>query len=235
MRKAKKELTVFSLSALDLFCSAMGVFMILCFILFPYYMKESPTPPAPIQPSAPPPTPVPAPEPRVRKIPAVSVAMSSKIKLRDPAGNESWHVTAFNDIDMYVYAPGPNGKTLTYNFNKRRHEGSPAIYLVDSRRGGGELWVHPAITPGRYTVAFKLWEKHNPRTAMLRSKKTGRYATFKFLAHQIYFTILSPTGKKVVLSKEFKDSQFVDSGPEYKVVEINVSEDGDVNVEELPH
>lgn len=42
MRRPKREFTIFSLSALDLFCSAMGAFMVICIILIPYFgRKES--------------------------------------------------------------------------------------------------------------------------------------------------------------------------------------------------
>lgn len=40
MRRSNRELNVFSLSALDLFASAMGAFIIIAVILFPYYLKN---------------------------------------------------------------------------------------------------------------------------------------------------------------------------------------------------
>lgn len=40
MRRRKAELTVFSIATLDVFASAMGVFMLIAVILFPYYMKN---------------------------------------------------------------------------------------------------------------------------------------------------------------------------------------------------
>ena len=41
MRPARRAIQVFSLSALDLFASAMGAFMIITLIIFPYYYKTS--------------------------------------------------------------------------------------------------------------------------------------------------------------------------------------------------
>lgn len=41
MRKASREINVFSLSAMDLFASAMGAFMLICLVALPYYLKGS--------------------------------------------------------------------------------------------------------------------------------------------------------------------------------------------------
>ena len=45
MRRPSRQVNVFSVSALDLFASAMGAFIILAVILFPYYLKlqDAPT------------------------------------------------------------------------------------------------------------------------------------------------------------------------------------------------
>lgn len=40
MRRPSRQLNIFSISALDLFASAMGAFVIITVILFPYYMKN---------------------------------------------------------------------------------------------------------------------------------------------------------------------------------------------------
>jgi len=41
LRGKSKEVNIFSMSALDLFASAMGAFILVTIILFPYYMKNS--------------------------------------------------------------------------------------------------------------------------------------------------------------------------------------------------
>lgn len=41
MKRARRDIQVFSLSALDLFASAMGAFMIITLIIFPYYQNTS--------------------------------------------------------------------------------------------------------------------------------------------------------------------------------------------------
>ncbi len=44
MRRPSRELNIFSLSALDLFASAMGAFILITVVLFPYYLKTARTP-----------------------------------------------------------------------------------------------------------------------------------------------------------------------------------------------
>lgn len=41
MRTPKRDFEIFSLSAIDLFCSAMGAFIVICIVLFPFYRKVS--------------------------------------------------------------------------------------------------------------------------------------------------------------------------------------------------
>ncbi len=41
MKRLKREINIFSMSALDLLASAMGTFILLTVILFPYYLKNS--------------------------------------------------------------------------------------------------------------------------------------------------------------------------------------------------
>lgn len=47
MRRRNREINVFSVSAIDLFCSGMGAVMVLMVLLMPYYKKSSPELPAP--------------------------------------------------------------------------------------------------------------------------------------------------------------------------------------------
>ena len=48
MAKKNREINVFSTSAIDLFASALGVFIVLVMILFPYFGKKSVEPPTPV-------------------------------------------------------------------------------------------------------------------------------------------------------------------------------------------
>jgi hypothetical protein len=68
MLRRNREIVIFNLSAIDLFCSGMGAVMVLMVLLMPYYRKEDPTPidPRPVEPAPvvvvmPPEPPVPLP------------------------------------------------------------------------------------------------------------------------------------------------------------------------------
>ena len=71
MRRRNREILIFSLSAIDLFCAGMGAVMVLMVLLMPYYQRPPeaavPEEPEPVavepDPPAPPPEPKPEPEP----------------------------------------------------------------------------------------------------------------------------------------------------------------------------
>jgi FtsP/CotA-like multicopper oxidase with cupredoxin domain len=69
MLRRNREIVIFNLSAIDLFCSGMGAVMVLMVLLMPYYRKQAPTPPpeppppAPVVVVTPPETPKPDPKP----------------------------------------------------------------------------------------------------------------------------------------------------------------------------
>ena len=60
MRPTRRQASIFSVSAIDLFASALGAFVIVSFVLFPYFPNTGEVPPAPVAPPVPP-QPVPAP------------------------------------------------------------------------------------------------------------------------------------------------------------------------------
>lgn len=155
MQRKQRDTTVFSLSALDLFCSAMGVFMVLCFIVFPYYQNDTPTPPepAPAPAPAPAPEPQPAPEPVVIKevIAGLTVALKWEVILSDGSR------VSLHDVDLHVDAPKPGGGRLHYYYKQPKFPGSPAQLVTDSTNGGNEVWVHPSATPGEYDVSYVFW------------------------------------------------------------------------------
>ena len=62
MRPTRRENNIFNVSAIDLFASALGAFMIVSFVLLPYFPNTGEVPPAPTAPTTPP-APAPEPEP----------------------------------------------------------------------------------------------------------------------------------------------------------------------------
>lgn len=75
MQRKNREIVIFNLSAIDLFCSGMGAVMVLMVLLMPYYRKQTPVPPQPPAPApvvvtvVPPALPVPEPPAPVPPVP----------------------------------------------------------------------------------------------------------------------------------------------------------------------
>lgn len=235
MKKKNREITVFSLSALDLFCSAMGVFMILCFILFPYYSKKSPERPKPERPK---------PEAQEKLIPSLTIALHWEHKLCDTSGREAphWSTVTCDDIDLFVEAPSETepGKVLRYGRNEREYPGSPARFLVDSMRGGGEVWIHPKVTPGKYKVYYSIAGKTSSRHMSINGKYGGGSTNYELQAYRIVLTVVTPDGilggtdesdnplPPVVISY----SNFVPNKDKRTLMAtITVGEDGSIHVE----
>ena len=183
--------------------------MILCFILFPYYGKKDPEPqpqppaPAPPEPEPKPePEPEPKPEPEVivqeKLIPSLTIAMHWEHHLRDTSGREApyWSTVSCDDIDMHVQAPSETepGKMLHYGRTENSHPGSPARFLVDSMRGGGEVWIHPKVTPGRYKVFYSIAKKTSDRFLPITIKPSNTTINYEITDYRIVLTVVTPDG-----------------------------------------
>lgn len=222
MQRKQRDTTIFSLSALDLFCSAMGVFMVLCFIVFPFYQKESPTPepapqpapaPVPAPPAPQPPPPTPAPEKQV--IAGLTIALSWD------TGFSGSSPLSLDDIDLHVHAKDAQGRELHYYYEKRAYPSSPATLVTDSRWGGNEVWLHPAVTPGEYKVSF-VYFASNPVNNSVASSQM-----------KLKLIIVHGSGETKEYCKSIPYSSLhPDQHREYPWVTIKVRENGDVDFQE---
>lgn len=176
--RRKREISIFNMSALDLFASAMGAFIVLTVILFPFYLKHKDLSEQ-----------VKKAERRlgdcVRKNGELrnKIAEAGRKNSRIKAGLRGcrqkltktflvivmkWETSA-HDIDMHV--TDPDGHTFTYkihNRNRTHFPGTAARLSVDTRRGPGvEIWEHPAAKPGDYRVRYHFFSKHGNRQGTL--------------------------------------------------------------------
>lgn len=147
MKIQKKEENVFSTSALDLFCSAMGVFMLLCFIILPYYGKKDSAKAAT--------------ETSV-VTPGLTVAISWYLKDVKAQGEnketkQSEQVTyseirgAICDFDLVIYETLPvHNKTFLHDYLHIETHGdaTKARLVADGECGGSEVWVQPSVQAG---------------------------------------------------------------------------------------
>ena len=147
MRRKSKDINIFSMSALDLFASAMGAFVLITVILMPYYLKKSPevTPPA-----------------------------SSKVVDKLLLIEMKW--ASNTDVDLHVHTPDGlyNYNTVTIEgsqaqFLQDNTDGG------SSKNPAKEYWMSFAPTRGEYKVCYKLHKGIATTVFGKLSKPSGPY------------------------------------------------------------
>ncbi len=163
MRRKSGELNIFSMSALDLFASALGAFILITLILMPYYKKEVPSetpttcPVCPTftcgemcpMPTIPEPTVcpeiVPTPTPVCEPTPTTELVDNLMVY------NMRWNVSG--DIDLHVYTPDGH-----FSYENPTLPGAPGEMTLDNIDGGEnslEIWMSYSPTPGDYKICHK--------------------------------------------------------------------------------
>lgn len=163
MRRRNREINIFSMSALDLFASALGAFILISIVIFPYFGNISPVDPESLR-------------QRLREVrrqlaqtqselahtqSQLEQATEREAELRSALARErlkfvlvtiSW--TRRDDVDLHVV--DPSGRE--YAYNARSHSGSAARFEEDATRGpGNEVWLHPRAEPGEYVIYYNLF------------------------------------------------------------------------------
>ncbi len=194
MRRPNRNIELFSLSVLDLFSAAMGAFIMIAVVLFPYYMRnkdlademrrlgqqnreltdrvagltrhnddlrsqlgtcETVAADAATRADA-----------SARRADAsaraAATASDDAKKCLAMAGKSflvavvEWHVDGF-DVDLHVR--DPEGHEYWW---KNKGESPGAVLSHDNTFGPGiEVWQHPTPAPGRYCIAYVLYEIFN--------------------------------------------------------------------------
>lgn len=171
MKKRNRDIQIFNLSALDLFCSAMGAIMVLMVLLMPYYMRPKSDELVRVKGAL---------EQARGQIENLRSQVDTMRSERDAAGRErdaaisklgqpflivaiSWGegprssnekpIGEGTDIDLHVVDPA--GRHYYFPDTHRSHAGSPAKLEVDSTYGpGSEVWIHPAAAQGIYKIEY---------------------------------------------------------------------------------
>lgn len=158
MRRKSREISIFSVSTLDIFASAMGVFMLITVVLFPYYMKNSEAVDRMRMALAE--------AEQMRELAAVAeqeasqqreAAEEAESKLNEThllvAITWQWEspgIRSNDDIDLWVVDPYGN------NFGPKMvsHPGFEGEFLVDTLHTPGvEVWLSEKASPGFYCIA----------------------------------------------------------------------------------
>jgi hypothetical protein len=186
MRRRNRELNIFSMSALDLFASAMGAFILITLILMPYYLTQKPEVPAqkpevPAQKICPEltepqqceeiPTPPPVicptiPAPRVCDVcpvPLPPVQCEQPRVVRVPMIMDKMlliEMTWSRKVDIDLHVITPDGE---FYYGNKTIDGAPGALITDRMKGGSssklarELWLNMNPTPGEYKVCFNYY------------------------------------------------------------------------------
>lgn len=166
MMRRNREINVFSMSALDLFASALGAFILLTVIFIPFFPNTGDSKERIVDTL----TELAAAESRNDSLQSALESRSAELaqcqrelEAQSRANKEcraelnktfllivmSWKT--IDDIDLHVVDPSGN----EYAYNHRRYSGSVAQFEEDSTRGpGNEIWLHPAATAGEYKVYY---------------------------------------------------------------------------------
>ena len=177
MKGRNREINIFSMSALDLFASALGAFILIAVVLFPYFPNtgNSPEDIARLRQA------LTDSQQQLQQCQAqlqqtqadLAQAQSELAQARSALAETqqqleqctqelrkkflliiiSWS-TRDDDVDLHVI--DPEGREFYYQ--KKSHPGTPAKLEEDNERGpGNEVWLHPRATPGDYKVYYNLY------------------------------------------------------------------------------
>ncbi len=213
MKFRNREINVFSMSALDLFASALGAFILITVVLFPYFPNTGDS------------------AERVADIKAELEAVEQRLHACETARQRaeqqaretasqlqqcredlskkfllvlmSWGTA--DDIDLHVV--NPQGKEFYYK--RKRFPGVAGALEEDNIRGpGNEIWLHPAATPGDYKIYYKFYAQRVRGGAKVRG------------------SVLTPEGKTPLPSKHMTRQ-----GAKILVAVIKVDEQGRAHVQ----
>ena len=179
MKARGQALNVFSMSALDLFASALGAFILLAVIALPFFANTAQLDDATLL-SQIAQTREELAQAREEMAQAREEMAQAQAELEEAAKANfmvvimSWSTT--DDVDLHVIDPA--GREFYYS--QKEHPGSEAKLEVDVTNGpGNELWLHPKVTPGEYVVEYVYFNDRNGRPVRVRGTvlhRDGRIA-----------------------------------------------------------
>ena len=180
MKRRHREINIFGMSALDLFASALGAFILIAVVLFPYFPNIGSSPEH-----------VTALRAQLREAQeqlqtcqanltqAQTELTQTQAELTQAQTDLtqaqadlqqctrelrkkflliliSWGTR--DDVDLFVRDPQGN----VFFYKKKAHHGTPAKFEEDNTRGpGNEIWLHPQTTPGRYEICYHFYDNHS--------------------------------------------------------------------------
>ena len=134
MKRRNRQISIFSMSALDLFASALGAFILIAIVMFPYFSNTGTA--------------------DQRELRDARDALERERRRKFLLVTISWDDG--DDVDLHVVDPAGN----EFSYLARTHAGTPARFEEDAQDGpGNEMWLHPRVTPGAYRIYYNLFEE----------------------------------------------------------------------------
>lgn len=213
MKRKNREISVFSISALDLFCSAMGVFMILCFVVMETKQKTVELPPD------------------VKVINSLTLVLSLEANFTNYGDKSEWHPIAVGDLELNVKANLPNNKQLEYTPRQPSHEAyTSASYISDSVQGGSDVWLATPVLPGSYEIAYIIYKNHgkNKTVKCNRKRNNGKDFYLEYGQFKVTLRVITPTGTSTI-EHIYDADKFLQSNTLIPISKINVDKNGNIN------
>ena len=162
MKARGRALNIFSMSALDLFASALGAFILLAVIALPFFANTAQLDDATLLSQIV--------QAREELAQAQEELTQAQAELEEAAKANfmvvitSWSTT--DDVDLHVIDPA--GREFYHG--REEYPGlSEAKFEEDVINGpGNELWLHPKVTPGEYVVEYVYHTDRDRRPVRVR-------------------------------------------------------------------
>ena len=147
MKARSRALNIFSMSALDLFASALGAFILLAVIALPFFANTAQLDDASLLGQI------------TQAREELAQAQAEAAKANFMVVIMSWSTT--DDVDLHV--TDPTGREFSHR--QEEYPGlSEAKFEEDVTNGpGNEIWVHPKVTSGEYVVEYVYYTDRGSR------------------------------------------------------------------------
>ncbi|MDX8377573.1 MAG: hypothetical protein R8L53_06075 [Mariprofundales bacterium] len=200
MKRPSREFNIFSMSALDLFASALGVFILIAVVLFPYYLKN---------------------EDAIKQVRQLQQQLEqsqqqlanceqqqqqTKAQLTECEKKSqecerilaqpfwlayiSWNTK--DDVDMHIIDPSG----AEFSFSHKTISGRPGNLSVDNTSGpGNEVWEIRGAHPGKYKIYAKWYNKKGNSAPTIKGRVIHRDDGYDMPTKR-----LSRVGRKVLMA-----------------------------------
>ena len=165
MKFRSREINVFSMSALDLFASALGAFILISMVLMPYFLRVDPEEVNRLRKD------LREAQAQLRNCQQELHTCKRRLSKTFLAMVVQWP-TRRHDVDLHVIDVA--GREFSYR--KKRIPGRPGELSADTTKGPGvEIWEVPEAPPGEYRVLYNLYSRGRPRNPAPAIVKGGVY------------------------------------------------------------